>query len=43
MSEPISKPRWLVPTPGWPVLGLLAVEGVLYFSQRFRWFPFNAH
>ena len=35
--------RWFRPTPGWCVLGLLAVEGVLLLSERFEWFAFNRH
>ena len=35
--------RWFVPTPGWLVLGLLAVEGLLFCSEQFHWFAFNRH
>ena len=36
-------PRWFHPKPSWLILGLLAVEGLLWLSERFQWFPFNAH
>ena len=36
-------PRWFVPTPGRLLVLLLAVEGLLWLSERFRWFPFNQH
>ena len=35
--------RWFGPTPGSVVLGLLAVEGFLFLSERFEWFAFNRH
>ena len=35
------KPRWFHPTPGWLIVGLLAVEGLLWLSERFQWFWFN--
>ena len=35
--------RWFRPTPGWFVLGLLAVEVLLLLSERFEWFAFNRH
>lgn len=35
--------RWLRFTPDRLILGLLAVEGFLWLSERFRWFPFNEH
>ena len=35
--------RWFVPTPGRLLVVLLAVEGVLWLSQRFQWFAFNQH
>ena len=37
------KPRWYRLTPDRLVILLLAVEGMLWVSQRFRWFPFNQH
>ena len=37
------KRRWYCPTPGWLVLGSLAVTGLLFVSERGRWFPFNEH
>ena len=38
-----SKRRWFHPTPGWLVLGSLVVTGLLYLSERYRWFAFNQH
>ena len=43
MSDSIPQRRWLRPTPGWLVLGLLVVEGLLFLSERFHWFAFNEH
>lgn len=45
VSPPIAeaKPRWFQPTPGRVLLLLLAVEAILFFSERFHWFPFNSH
>ena len=37
------KRRWYRPTPGWLVYGSLAVTGLLFLSERWRWFPFNEH
>ena len=37
------KRRWYCPTPGWLVLGSLAVTGLLFLSERGRWCPFNEH
>jgi hypothetical protein len=31
------------PTPAWLVLLLLATTGILFLSEQFQWFPFNAH
>jgi hypothetical protein len=45
-SQPGPSPparRWRRPTPGWAILGLLAAEGLLWLSERFRWFAFNEH
>ena len=39
MSEPTAQPRWFCPTPGWLVLGLLALEGLILVSEQ--WFPFS--
>ncbi len=36
-------PRWYRLTPDRVVLGLLALEGFLWLSERYRWFPFNEH
>lgn len=38
-----TKPRWFQPTPGRVLLLLLAVEAILFLSERYRWFPFNNH
>jgi hypothetical protein len=38
-----SKRRWYRLTPDRLILGLLAVEGLLLLSERFRWFAFNQH
>jgi hypothetical protein len=46
MTEPASQPdspRWYHPRPGHFVVLLLVVEGVLWLSERYRWFPFNEH
>ncbi len=43
MNATESKLRWFSATPGWLVLGLLAVEGLLWLSERFQWFGFNLH
>jgi hypothetical protein len=37
------KRRWYCPTPGWLVFGSMAVTGLLFLSERWRWFPFNEH
>ena len=41
----VSKPhhRWYHVTPDRLILGLLAVEGLLWLSERFRWFAVNQH
>ncbi len=38
-----SSRRWFVPTPDRLLPVLLAVEGLLFLSAWFRWFPFNQH
>ncbi len=43
MDTPEVKGRWYRPTPAWLVLGSLAVTGLLFLSERWQWFPFNAH
>jgi hypothetical protein len=43
VTEPSGGPRWYRPTPGRLLGVLLAVEGLLLLSERFRWFLFNAH
>ena len=35
--------RWLLLTPDRFVLGMLAVEAFLLFSEWFGWFAFNRH
>ena len=40
---PAHRRRWLSLTPVHAMLGMLAVEGLLMLSERFRWFPFNQH
>ena len=34
---------WYCPTPGWLVYGSLAVTGLLFLSEKWRWFWFNEH
>ncbi len=41
--ETPEKRRWYYPTPGWLVLASLAMTGLLFLSERWRWFPFNEH
>ena len=41
MDSPNPKRRWFYPTPAWLLVGLLAVEGLLWLSERFQWFGFN--
>jgi hypothetical protein len=44
MAEtPPPRPRWYRLTPGRLVVGLLAIEALLPFSEPFRWFPINEH
>ena len=43
MTDPNPTRRRFCPTPAWLVLGLLAVEGLLWLSERFQWFAFNQH
>ena len=35
------KSRWFHRTPDWSIFGLLAVEGLLWLSERYLWFSFN--
>ncbi len=42
MTDPIPRRR-LIPMPAWLIFGLLVVEGLLWLSERFSWFPFNHH
>ena len=45
VDAPRCKPRrrWFRITPDRVVVALLAVEGLLWLSDQFRWFPFNQH
>ena len=43
MADDLPKRRWFYPTPGWLILTLLAVEGLLWLSERFQWLAFNSH
>src|SRR5271157_1258578 len=38
-TVPVSKPRGYRLTPDRFVVGLLVVEGLLWLSERFQWFP----
>jgi hypothetical protein len=38
-----TRPGWFHPTPDRLLIGLLAVEGLLWLSERFQWFRFNQH
>ena len=37
MTARAPKPRLFHPTPSWLIIGLLAVEGLLWLSERFQW------
>ncbi len=43
MTDPTPKSRRFRPTPAWLVYGLLAVEELLWLSERFQWFVFSQH
>ena len=43
MDAAAPKPRWYRATPDRLILALLAVECLLWLSQRFQWFGFNHH
>ncbi len=43
MTVPTPHRRPYYPTPSWLVLGSLAVTGLLFLSERWRWFAFNEH
>ncbi len=43
MTDPAPKTRWYRLTPDRLVIGLLFVECLLWLSERFQWFPVNAH
>jgi hypothetical protein len=43
MTDPTPKPRCYRLTPDRLVIGLLIVECLLWLSERFQWFAFNAH
>ena len=36
MTDDLPKRRWFRPTPGWLLVGLLVVEGLLWLSERFQ-------
>ena len=38
-----SRRRWFHPTPSWLIVGLMAVECLLWLSERLQWFSFNQH
>ncbi len=38
---PPTKRRWYRLTPDRFLIGLLGVQGILWLSERFGWFPFN--
>ncbi len=38
-----SKHRWFCPAPSWLVYGSILATGLLFLSERWQWFPFNAH
>ena len=41
MTDPTSTRRRFCLTPAWLICGLLVVEGLLWLSERYRWFWFN--
>ena len=41
MTSPTPTHRRFSPTPDWLIFGLLVVEGLLWLSERYRWFWFN--
>ena len=41
MTDPTPTRRRFYPTPAWLIFGLLVVEGLLWLSERYRWFWFN--
>jgi Leucine-rich repeat (LRR) protein len=43
MPAPTPTRRHFLPTPAWLIYGLLVVEGLLWLSERYRWFWFNEH
>ena len=43
MAANVHHLRWLLPTPRRLLAVLLGVEGFLWLSERFQWFPFNHH
>ena len=42
-EKKLPKLRWYQPSPGRLLVVLLAAEGVLLLSERFRWFTVNEH
>ena len=43
MSTSQPRRRWFHPEPAWLVYASFLVTGILFFSERWQWFPFNAH
>ena len=43
VAQEKARRRWFVPTPGRLLVVLLAVDGLLWLSERFQWFAFNQH
>ena len=41
MDAPEPKRRRYYPTPAWPIFGLLVAKGLLWLSERYRWFWIN--
>ncbi len=43
MDAPDRRHRWYRPTPTWLVYSSLAMTGLLFLSEKWRWFSFNQH
>jgi energy-converting hydrogenase Eha subunit A len=44
MTDPIAERRWFHPARDWPIVAMLVfAEELLWLSERFQWFGFNAH
>jgi hypothetical protein len=41
MTDPTPTRCRFYPPPAWLIFGLLVVEGLLWLSERYRWFSFN--